>query len=873
MNMNKANPFEYTREVTDPNIFAGRRYELEAIDQELSNFVAGKAMRTTALIGPPRVGKTSILLRIAEICETKEIFPVLIKLETLHTENPWEFWFKVFFEILSKAKDRGIIRLDASKPLIFWLADEEDKVGSKERHLLIEEQYESYTKGVIKTKTPSEITVEHDLKLLMQDVVFRENYKAILLMFDEAHKLQEKEDSKLIKEGLRNLFLSKLDRAGLIFAGYEKLGNIFVGVNEPFNGRGHNLPVTNFTMIEDIRQCALSPLDKEERVLMSPMTIDYIALLSRGMPNFIRMICYAIYERFRLGKQEDLNLTIAIMEDLLNVMERDADVKGKLSDLVNSIKGLTTVELEVLYNMARYPKWSIEQVVELDESFRGEASSENARMRRTRILEARREEFVGRGLLEDEPGQFVISGGDFVSEYASLYLRFWYEVQKYGELTRNIIIGKGPQTTFGEKADKLSNAISWELRNFEGMSSDPRIEISIFHQDYKDKGQLLVDRVLERYKTFDQIKKGQLLVDKHSIRTILECLEVCKFVKKPGSYLLVCLSVRNAENHREVILLELYYRIEMGKPPIFNFGIFSAQAREAKITIEGHAQTVVDIPDLDGLCRQFGASLNDFLNILDFDEKWLIESVQHLISQKELGKKDKEEKEDIIDNKWLEEYDKEHVREAEDMVTKKIAMCLGSDSKRLAKLYNDRGYMYSDAKTRFPAARNDLEVAYEYHYTHISLTLLNLAYLDIIEKKYDPAIEKLQNVMLITHSREEISAGYLRTVLPEGNLLYMRSTWEHRPADILEVSYILLAYATYKKEQDLEKGIHILNEGKELLPSSVWIDHALARFYLSSYKANLADEIYRKLDKSGVKDKRLQFEIDKYLKIGHRTKQ
>lgn len=869
MHMNKANPFEYIREITDPNIFAGRRYELKAIEQELSNFAAGKAMRTTALIGPPRVGKTSILLRIAEICETKKIFPVLIELETLHTEDPWEFWFKVFFEILSKAKNKGIVQLHASKPLTFRFADEEDNAGPKDRHLLIEEQYESYAKGIIKTKTPSEAAVEHDLKLLMQSVVFKKNYRAILLMFDEAHKLQESKQSRLIKESLRNLFLSKLDRAGLIFAGYEKLGNIFVGNNEPFNGRGHNIPVTNFTVIEDIRECALSPLDEEDRLLMSPMTIDYIALLSRGMPNFIRMICYAIYERFSLGKQEDLNLTIAIMEDLLEVMERDAAVKGKMSDLVNKIKGLTTVDLELLYNMARYPNWSIEQVVDLDESFRGEASSENARVRRTRILGARREEFVKRGLLDDEPGQFVMSGGDFVSGYANLYLRFWYEVQKYGELTRNIIIGKGPRTTFGEKADKLSNAISWEVKTFEGMSFDPRIEIAVIHQDYKDKGQLLVDRVLERYKTFDQIKKGQLSVNENTVGTILECLEVCKLVDKPGSYLLICLSVRNAENHREVISLELYYRIEKGKPPFFNLGIFSAQAKEAKITIEGHAQSIVDMPDLDGLCKQFGSSLNEYLNILDFDDKWLIGSIQHLISQRELERKDEKEKEDIIDGKWLEEYDKDHAKNAEAMLTKKIAMCLGSDSKDLATLYNDRGYMYSNTKTRFLAARDDLERAYQYHYTHISITLLNLAYLDIVEEKYDPAIEQLQNVLLITHSREEISAGYLRTVLPESKLLYMKSTWEHRPANILEASYILLAYVTYKKEQDLNKGIDILNEGKELLPSSVWIRHALARFYLSNHQANLTGEIYRELGKSRVADKSLQFEIDRYLSRKH----
>ena len=38
MNSIKANPYVYTKEVTDAELFAGREYELETIDRELSNF-------------------------------------------------------------------------------------------------------------------------------------------------------------------------------------------------------------------------------------------------------------------------------------------------------------------------------------------------------------------------------------------------------------------------------------------------------------------------------------------------------------------------------------------------------------------------------------------------------------------------------------------------------------------------------------------------------------------------------------------------------------------------------------------------------------------------------------------------------------------
>ena len=143
------------------------------------------------------------------------------------------------------------------------------------------------------------------MTLIMEDIVLSNKFIGMILMFDEAQKLQEFKESRYIKENLRNIFISNMEKVGLIFSGLERLGEIFVGTNEPFNGRGHTIPVRNFTLASDIRQCAIQPLKKHEGKLMSPMTIDYIALLARGMPNYIRLICFAIYERYRNGKQKD----------------------------------------------------------------------------------------------------------------------------------------------------------------------------------------------------------------------------------------------------------------------------------------------------------------------------------------------------------------------------------------------------------------------------------------------------------------------------------------------------------------------------------------------------------------------------------------
>ena len=76
-----------------------------------------------------------------------------------------------------------------------------------------------------------------------------------------------------------------------------------------------------------------------------------------------------------------MNITIEALDDVLDSISAtytEYDVRQK----VDTIRRLSSIDLETLYNMTRYPNWAIEDIVELDESFRAEGKSLAASSRR-----------------------------------------------------------------------------------------------------------------------------------------------------------------------------------------------------------------------------------------------------------------------------------------------------------------------------------------------------------------------------------------------------------------------------------------------------------------------------------------------------------
>ncbi len=93
----KTNPYDYMRPVTAPNLFAGRTKELRIIEEEISKLKGSAGIPPViALSGERRVGKTSILYRIEELCKEEHIITTRLSMTESIVCDPWNFWQILF---------------------------------------------------------------------------------------------------------------------------------------------------------------------------------------------------------------------------------------------------------------------------------------------------------------------------------------------------------------------------------------------------------------------------------------------------------------------------------------------------------------------------------------------------------------------------------------------------------------------------------------------------------------------------------------------------------------------------------------------------------------------------------------------------------
>jgi hypothetical protein len=448
-------------------------------------------------------------------------------------------------------------------------------------------------------------------------------------------------------------------------------------------------------------------------------------------------------------------------------------------------------------------------------------------------LEEKQTHFVNSGLMTDDQERYTLAG----TEFLSLYLRFFYETRKYGELSRKLILGKGPPTPFGETTEKLVRSLAYSL------GQGPELQRLIFHQYHRDFGDI-IGTVKRRFSILEDLKNGKKPRNEDVNELISECFSVCELIGKEGTYYLLCLSVRSRDNPRELIQVELYFdlRDESVIDLVSLFNLLNQQAEDARVLIEGYDGFLIKLPSLAGLLSAAGIRLEEIMEKLPLVGKWRLASVQHELQLRE----EKEDQKDVDEDepyKWVTLYRKGEEEEAEKYIIQKLGQT--RERKKQARLYNDLGYIRCGNKLKKnEPARRDLETALDLHYSELSLTLLNLSHLDIVEGKYEKAIEKIEAALLLSLSPIQIGAEYLRQILPEYHLF--RVNWEQHPANVLETSYINLAYALLSLKGHKEAH-EALKEGSELFPSSARLKHALARLYLFNKQAYLAIPIYKEL--------------------------
>lgn len=852
----KSNPYDWEHEVTDPNLFAGREEEITRIERELARllptpFISPKI----AVVGKRRVGKTSLLWKIKQECGKYPFLGVIITLSHRNVAiDPWEFWRLVFQQTQLELIELGLVRKQGGEEGLGFRVDRKDDTDSLTRYFEQQQFDKAYGQYISK----SGITVlDYQLVLsdlqLLCDGIMSHGYRGIVLLIDEADLLI---DSYEVTQLLRQV--SKNIRFGILFAGETETSRLFTDPSQPLYLQGIVMPLENFRSNTDVTKCALLPLNKTERQSISPMTINYLSRLSQGKPNQIRLICNSIYNMYMDGRQKDLNITIDVMEDVVDRIESSYP----LGQQIDAIRRLNSVELESLYNLTRYPDWRVQDVINLDESFRGESRSDVAEQRRLEMIHRKRQEFVEKGIMEDNPDRLSLVGGEFMY----LYIRFWYEIRKYGELLKNVDLRNEPMTLFGEKVDKLTSSLCYELNRH----ADIHITHTIPHDT--QLGEIALS-IKKRFGILDQILKKEFDFEEDVSQHISECFQLCELVSKPGPYNLIFLTVRNLDNPRELKQVELYCPGEsLLLLPTSAITSIVTQSKKANLSIEGLETIPITLPDLRGLVEAIGApSLEDFIENLDSFQKWYIASVQHLVKAEESepseSEKDRTTHEEEL-YKYLDLYAKGEPEKAESHINQKLSET--SSGRELSKLRNDRGYIRYGLK-KVDEAKQGLEMALSLHYVQLPLTLLNMAVIEIDGGEYEKAKQLIEDTLFLTYRRESIGASYLRFKLPETHLGYFgfRQKWEQRPANVLEVAYINLAYISlvtegYKLAQD------ILNEGLSVIPSSLRLKHAMARLHLNQKKAKLADPYYQELYDSPylqvLSDRFLEQEVESYAK-------
>ena len=846
------NPYDWINPIRDQKIFAGRKEELSKIIDEVTRVKKNTGITPiVAVTGERRVGKTSLLLRIEGKCQEQHIKSIIVPVETDKIQSSWEFWNEIFSRLLLNLKKKGVDITGQSEAPIGFSTEETSSESSRPptlENLMFPSAYKYYISGA--RVELSTVIIQNDIANIIR--AFQElGYEGLILIFDEAHNLV---NSQNIKQQIRNT-IQYVAKCGIIFAGETTLTRMFTDPSEPFFGQASIIPLGNFIVQDDIAECCLLPLTADEVKLMSPMTVQYLARLSRGKPNQLRLICSSIYKRYEKGQQDDLNVTIDVLDDVLESIT-DAYEDPNLRNNIVSIQRLSSVELELLYNMTRYQNWSIQDIIDLDESFRGDSKSKDAVTRRKRCLQEKHKLFIGLELMTDDEERYQLVGGEFVA----LYLRFFYETQKYGSLSKNVILGKGPPIPFGETTEKLVRSLGYHF------GQAPELQTLIMHHSHRDFGDI-IRKVERRFSVLEELRQGTKPKGENLAELISECFRTCELIGKQATYYLLCLSVRSRDNPRQVIQVELYFDLDQqySIDLLSLFNLLNEQAEDARVLIEGYSGFWVVIPDLAGLLKSFGVAFEDFLEKLPLILKWQLSSVQYLVKDKEKASDTNsteirgEEEDD--NGKWVRLYGKGQEEDAEKHVMGKLGVT--EERAERARLYNDLGYIRCGKKLRkYDFGRKDLETAIDLHYSNLQITLLNLSYLDLEADYYEKAIEKIEVALLLSLSPVQTDVTYLRLKLPENHLGFIVNCEQH-PANIIEAAYINLAY-TILKFQGYEKALEILDEGIELFPNSIRLKHARARFFVYKKRVDLALPIYAEISQAPSLDRYMEFEV-KYL--------
>jgi hypothetical protein len=411
------NPYDFANPVSDPELFIGRKQQLQEIRYYLDHAKSAARPINLAILGHRASGKTSLLNMAALEAQERGFCVVRVDLDEDDAKHQLAFFFKLFDAILAAACELGGFGGINSKTYDLYLdivnsfTIPEDKTFCP---FLFPIQY---AKAMGAKNLAAPIT-DHNYRGDLQRVA-EQLHRPIIILFDESNVLA---NSRIHLEKLRNIFMNTPGYM-LVLTGTPSLFPIIDEVFSPIVRQFKKIEVKPFTGKDETALCIRRPLEKigikqVTEIFDSETLRDVreIHSLSGGRPYEIQLICHLLFRRLQEKRAKRMRLTFSVLEDVRKELETSQDIS--IRPLLAKIKSCTKEELDALHLLCSCEgHGTLDQVWAIHYTFVDEGVWTKER------LQGHLSRFIESGVISLRDGKICFAGDYFDRVYIKYFAR------------------------------------------------------------------------------------------------------------------------------------------------------------------------------------------------------------------------------------------------------------------------------------------------------------------------------------------------------------------------------------------------------------------------------------------------------------------
>lgn len=412
---NCRNPYDFAYPVNDPELFIGRKREMEDVGYYLNQAELVNHPINIALLGKRSAGKTSFLNIIESKAKQLNYCIIRINLDEGDSVTQLAFFYKLFDCIFTKICEMGAFggingnTYDTYTDIINGCNIPEDKTFCPFLFPL------QFSKAICNNNMNAQLSDNGFKRDLL--TIAKEINSPIVLLFDECNVLAK---SQIHLQKLRNIFM-ELPRYMLVFAGTPDLFPMMDEVFSPIIRQFKKINIGAFENQKETKDCIAVPLHQigidnisEIIDIGTYKEVKEIHNLSGGYPYEIQLICHMMFKRVQQGKSEKMILDINVLEEVRRELESAQELTKR--PILTKIRNLSKEKLLALSKLCESNAGiTLEQLCYM-ESLTNEEQKWNEESLKNDL-----EYFVEEGLIKTEEDIIIFSGDDFDKIYTKYY--------------------------------------------------------------------------------------------------------------------------------------------------------------------------------------------------------------------------------------------------------------------------------------------------------------------------------------------------------------------------------------------------------------------------------------------------------------------